>query len=43
MGGVQSLLKYLPGMANIKEKVEESLENNDIFKKTKSNNKFNDS
>ena len=35
MGGVQSLLKYLPGMANIKEKVEESLENNDIFKKQK--------
>ena len=42
MGGVQSLLKYLPGMANIKEKVEESLENSDIFK-TKSYNKFNDS
>ena len=35
MGGVQSLLKYLPGMANIKEKVEESLENSDIFKKQK--------
>ena len=43
MGGVQSLLKYLPGMTNIKEKVQESLENNDIFKKAKSNNKFNDS
>ena len=35
MGGVQSLLKYLPGMTNIKEKVQESLENNDIFKKQK--------
>ncbi len=35
MGGVQNLLKYLPGMTNIKEKVEESLENNDIFKKQK--------
>jgi signal recognition particle subunit SRP54 len=35
MGGVQSLLKYLPGMANLKDKVEQSLENNDIFKKQK--------
>ena len=35
MGGVQNLIKYLPGMTNIKEKVEESLENNDIFKKQK--------
>ena len=35
MGGIQSLLKYLPGMSNIKEKVESSLENNDIFTKQK--------
>ncbi len=33
MGGVQSLLKYLPGMSHLKEKVEESLENSSIFKK----------
>ena len=35
MGGIQSLLKYLPGMSNLKEKVEISLENNDIFTKQK--------
>ena len=35
MGGIQSLLKYLPGMSNLKEKVESSLENNDIFTKQK--------
>ncbi len=35
MGGVQSLLKYLPGMSHLKEKVEESLENSNIFKKQK--------
>ena len=35
MGGVQSLLKYLPGMSHLKEKVERSLEGNDIFKKQK--------
>ncbi len=28
-------MKYLPGMANLKDKVEQSLENNDIFKKQK--------
>ena len=35
MGGVQSLLKYLPGMSHLKEKVEESIENSNIFKKQK--------
>ena len=35
MGGVQSLLKYLPGMSHLKEKVEESLENSNVFKKQK--------
>ena len=35
MGGVQSLLKYLPGMSHLKEKVEESLENSNIFKNKK--------
>jgi signal recognition particle subunit SRP54 len=35
MGGIESFLKYLPGLGNLKGKVEESLENNDIFKKQK--------
>ncbi len=35
MGGIKGFLKYLPGMSGIKEKVEESMENNDIFKKQK--------
>ena len=35
MGGIQSLMKYLPGMSGLKEKVEESVQNNDIFKKQK--------
>ena len=32
MGGIQGFLKYLPGMSGLKEKVEQSMENNDIFK-----------
>ena len=35
MGGIQSVLKYLPGLSGIKEKVEEKMENNDVFKKQK--------
>ena len=35
MGGIKGLLKYLPGMNNMKEKVEESLGKEDIFKKQK--------
>ena len=35
MGGIQGFLKYLPGMSGLKEKVEESMENNNIFKKQK--------
>ena len=35
MGGVQGFLKYLPGMSGLKEKVEQNVENNDIFKKQK--------
>ena len=35
MGGIQGFLKYLPGMTGLKEKVEQSEENNDIFKKQK--------
>ena len=35
MGGIQSLMKYLPGMSGLKGKVEESVQNNDIFKKQK--------
>ena len=35
MGGIQSIMKYLPGMAGLKEKMEEKMENNDIFKKQK--------
>ena len=35
MGGIQGFLKYLPGMTGLKEKVEQSVENNDIFKKQK--------
>ena len=34
MGGIQGFLKYLP-MSGLKEKVEESMENNNIFKKQK--------
>ena len=35
MGGIQGFLKYLPGMSGLKEKVEQSIENSDIFKKQK--------
>ena len=35
MGGIQGFLKYLPGMSGLKEKVEQSMENSDIFKKQK--------
>ncbi len=35
MGGIQSLMKYLPGMSALKEKVEDSVQKNDIFKKQK--------
>ena len=35
MGGIQGFLKYLPGMSGLKEKVEQSMENNDIFKSKK--------
>ena len=35
MGGIQGFLKYLPGMTGLKEKVEQSVENNNIFKKQK--------
>ena len=35
MGGIQSVLKYLPGLSGLKEKMEEKMENNDIFKKQK--------
>ena len=35
MGGFESIIKYLPGMSGLKEKVEKSLENEDIFKKQK--------
>ena len=35
MGGIQGFLKYLPGMTGLKEKVKQSEENNDIFKKQK--------
>jgi len=35
MGGIESFLKYLPGLGSLKEKVEESLENNDVFTKQK--------
>ena len=33
MGGIKGFLKYLPGLSGIKDKVEESVEKNDIFKK----------
>ena len=33
MGGIKGFLKYLPGLSGIKDKVEESMEKNDIFKK----------
>ena len=36
MGGIKGFMKYLPGLSNIQEKVEESLENNEIFKTQKS-------
>ena len=35
MGVIQGFLKYLPGMSGLKEKVEQSIENSDIFKKQK--------
>ena len=35
MGGIQSVMKYLPGMSGLKEKVEESIQKNDVFKKQK--------
>ncbi len=35
MGGFESILKYLPGMSGLKEKVEKSLQNEDVFKKQK--------
>ena len=35
MGGFEGILKYLPGMSGLKEKVEKSLQNEDIFKKQK--------
>ena len=35
MGGIQGFLKYLPGMSGLKEKVEQSMENSDIFKSKK--------
>ena len=35
MGGIQSIMKYLPGLSGLKEKMEEKMENNDIFKKQK--------
>ena len=36
-------MKYLPGLANMKDKVEQSLENNEIFKIQKIYNLINDS
>ena len=36
MGGIKGFMKYLPGLANMKDKVEESLEDNKIFKIQKS-------
>ena len=35
MGGIQGFLKYLPGMSGLKEKVEQSMENNDILQSKK--------
>ena len=35
MGGIQSVLKYLPGLSGLKEKMEVKMENNDVFKKQK--------
>ena len=35
MGGIHSVLKYLPGLSGLKEKMEEKMENNDVFKKQK--------
>ena len=35
MGGIQGVLKYLPGMSGLKDKMQESMKNNDIFKKQK--------
>ena len=32
MGGLQGLLKYLPGLSSLKDKVEESLEKSEVFK-----------
>ena len=33
MGGIQGVLKYLPGMSGLKNKMEESMKNYDVFKK----------
>ncbi len=35
MGGIQSVMKYLPGLSGLKDKMEASMQNNDIFKKQK--------
>ncbi len=35
MGGIQSIMKYLPGLSSLKGKVEESIKNNDVFDKQK--------
>ena len=35
MGGIQSVMKYLPGMSGLKEKVEESIQKNNVFNKQK--------
>tara|TARA_X000000950_G_scaffold210335_1_gene252981 strand:+ start:4003 stop:5382 length:1380 start_codon:yes stop_codon:yes gene_type:complete len=35
MGGFEGIIKYLPGMSGLKEKVEKSLQNEDVFKKQK--------
>tara|TARA_B100001027_G_scaffold196569_1_gene153519 strand:- start:512 stop:1888 length:1377 start_codon:yes stop_codon:yes gene_type:complete len=32
MGGLQGLMKYLPGLSGLKDKVEESLEKSEVFK-----------
>ena len=37
MGGIQSVMKYLPGMSGLKEKVEESIQKR-CFQETKSDN-----
>jgi len=35
MGGIKGFMKYLPGLSNFKDKIEESLENSEIFKTQK--------